>query len=108
MNILIKNANILTMKSENITKEDIFIRDGSIEKIGKFHESQFDLVDKTIDARGNLVMPGLINTHTHIAMSLFRNYADDLPFWPWLTEKIWPAEEKLTANDVYWGSLLSI
>jgi len=108
MKILIKNANILTMKEENIVQKDILIKDGNIEAIDNFCEETISDVDKIIDAKGNLVMPGIVNTHTHIAMSLFRNYADDLPFWPWLTEKIWPVEEKLVPNDVYWGSLLSI
>jgi len=53
-------------------------------------------------------MPGLINSHTHIGMSLLRNYADDLPLFDWLSKKIWPAEDKLNSNDIYWGSLLSM
>jgi len=64
--------------------------------------------DKTIDGRDTITLPGLINAHTHISMSLMRNYADDLPFWPWLTEKIWPIEANLTAEDCYWGAMLSI
>src|SRR5690606_27217108 len=53
-------------------------------------------------------MPGLINAHTHIGMSLLRNYADDLPLFDWLSKKIWPVEAKLNAKDIYWGSLLSM
>ncbi len=54
-------------------------------------------------------MPGLINGHTHIGMSLLRNYADDLPLHKWLTEAIWPVEAKLNDEDIYWGgSLLSM
>ena len=53
-------------------------------------------------------MPGLINSHTHIGMSLLRNFADDLPLHDWLTKKIWPTEANLTSRDVYWGSLLSM
>lgn len=53
-------------------------------------------------------MPGLINAHTHIAMSLMRHYADDLPFWEWLNDRIIPLEERLTPEDVHVGSLLSI
>ncbi|MBL7036074.1 MAG: amidohydrolase, partial [SAR324 cluster bacterium] len=55
-----------------------------------------------------IALPGLVNAHTHIPMSLFRNYADDLPFWPWLMEKIKPAEDHLSAEHVYWGAKLGV
>lgn len=64
--------------------------------------------DRVIDGSGLLVMPGLVNTHGHAAMSLFRGYADDLPLMEWLERKIWPVEEKLHSDDVYWGAMLSI
>ena len=54
-----------------------------------------------------LVMPGLVNSHTHAAMSLLRGLADDLPLASWLSEHIFPAERQLTAGMVYWGTLLS-
>src|SRR5690606_21044137 len=63
---------------------------------------------EVIDARDRLVMPGLINTHTHAAMVLFRGVADDLPLMTWLKEKIWPLEARLTAEHVYWGTRLAI
>lgn len=53
-------------------------------------------------------MPGLINCHNHAAMVLFRGYSDDLRLMEWLNQKIWPAEEKLTPDDIYFGTLLSI
>ncbi|WP_040397127.1 amidohydrolase [Anaerococcus senegalensis] len=52
-------------------------------------------------------MPGLINAHTHVGMSLFRNFSDDVELMDWLNNKIWPLEDKLTEKDVYWASLLS-
>ena len=61
-----------------------------------------------IDGRGMLAMPGLINTHTHVAMTLLRGYANDLPLWEWLNDKVWPVEARLTGDDVYWASLLGI
>ncbi|GAW91042.1 amidohydrolase [Calderihabitans maritimus] len=64
--------------------------------------------DKIIDARGKAVLPGFINCHTHAAMTLFRSYADDLPLMQWLGEKIWPLEENLQSEDVYWGTQLAI
>lgn len=62
---------------------------------------------KTLDVSGCVVMPGLVNSHTHAAMTLFRGLADDLPLMDWLHEHIFPAEAKLTEDWVYWGSLLA-
>ncbi|MDR3599206.1 MAG: amidohydrolase [Desulfosporosinus sp.] len=64
--------------------------------------------DRTLDLPNDLVMPGLINTHTHAAMTLLRSYADDLPLMPWLKEKVWPFEDKLTEEDIYWGTALAL
>ncbi|MCR4392030.1 MAG: amidohydrolase [Candidatus Acetothermia bacterium] len=64
--------------------------------------------DRVIDGEGRLLFPGLVNAHTHLAMTLFRGLADDLPLMRWLTEKIWPAERNLTGEDVYWFSLLGL
>lgn len=61
-----------------------------------------------IDGRGKLLMPGLINMHTHVAMTLMRSYADDIPLMPWLHERIWPFEAKLTRDDIYVGARLGI
>ena len=57
-----------------------------------------------VDATGQAVLPGLINCHTHAAMNLLRGYADDMPLMPWLHEKIFPAEDRMTAEDIYWGT----
>lgn len=64
--------------------------------------------DEVIDGTGCVVMPGLINAHTHLAMVLFRGFADDMPLKPWLEERIWPTEMKLTPEDVYWGTRLGV
>lgn len=61
----------------------------------------------TLSAAGCVVLPGLINAHTHAAMTLFRGLADDLPLMDWLQGHIFPAERKLTADWVYWGTLLA-
>jgi 5-methylthioadenosine/S-adenosylhomocysteine deaminase len=99
MSILIKNV-ILDGK-----KRDIFIEENKIEKIGE----NLDLkANEKIDGRGEkAVLPGLINCHTHSAMTLFRGYADDFPLKEWLTKKIWPLEQKITEDDVYWGTKLA-
>ena len=64
--------------------------------------------DKILNLDDHVVMPGLINTHTHAAMTLLRGYADDMPLMPWLEEKVWPFEARMTEEDIYWGSLLAL
>ena len=83
---------------------DIFIEGNRIKKIGKGINGE---ASQTIDATGKAVIPGLINGHTHAAMTLFRGFADDMKMMPWLEERIWPNEAKLTQEDVYWGSKLA-
>lgn len=64
-------------------------------------------VVETIDARSGIIMPGLVNAHSHTAMTLFRGLSDDLPLKQWLFEKIFPAESKYLAPEtVYWGAML--
>ena len=63
--------------------------------------------DDAIDAAGALLVPPLINGHTHAAMTLFRGHGDDLPLMRWLREEIWPIERRLEAEDVYWGTRLA-
>jgi Cytosine deaminase and related metal-dependent hydrolases len=104
--IIIKNAYVLTMDPErgDLKNETVVIEDGKITEIGKKTDESAETV---IDAKQSVVMPGLVNTHTHAAMTLFRGYADDLQLADWLEGHIWPAEAKLTAEDVYKGSLLA-
>ena len=63
--------------------------------------------DTVIDGRDRLVIPGLVNAHTHTYMSMMRNCADDLSFMDWLFGRVDPIEGKLTGEDAYWGSLLA-
>jgi 5-methylthioadenosine/S-adenosylhomocysteine deaminase len=63
--------------------------------------------DEIVAAGGMALVPGLVNGHTHAAMTLFRGYGDDLPLMEWLENRIWPAEARLTADDVYWGTRLA-
>jgi 5-methylthioadenosine/S-adenosylhomocysteine deaminase len=64
--------------------------------------------DDELDADGGLVVPGLVNAHTHVAMTLFRGAADDKPLDAWLREDIWPVEAELEREDVYWGAKLGV
>lgn len=61
---------------------------------------------RVLEAAGTALLPGLVNAHTHTAMTMMRGYADDMPLMPWLQEKIWPLERGLTDEDVYWGTRL--
>lgn len=108
MTFLIKNVDLLSMdgNKEIIYNTNVYIKEDKIKYIGDIRE---DIeVKRIIDGKNKLAMPGLINGHTHIGMSLLRNYADDLPLHKWLTEAIWPVEAKLNDEDIYWGSLLSM
>ena len=105
--ILIENCTVLPMDGRDIvedgliaTKENIIIYAGPKSKAPKIEAK------KTIDATGMVATPGLINCHTHLAMTLFRGVAEDQPLQRWLTEAIWPLEAKLKPQDIYHGSLL--
>jgi 5-methylthioadenosine/S-adenosylhomocysteine deaminase len=98
MSILIRNA----LLKDNIT--DILIKGNRIVKIAN---GIGDPVSTVIDGTGKLAMPGLMNSHTHAAMTLMRGYSDDLPVKEWLENKIWPLEANLTEEDVYWGAKLA-
>jgi 5-methylthioadenosine/S-adenosylhomocysteine deaminase len=63
---------------------------------------------KEIDGSGKLLMPGLINTHTHAAMTLMRNMADDLPLMKWLHERVWPFESRLSPEQIAAGARLGM
>jgi 5-methylthioadenosine/S-adenosylhomocysteine deaminase len=79
--------------------------DGAIAELGP--EVRPAEGDEVLDGSGRALVPGLVNGHTHAAMTLFRGYGDDLPLMEWLRDWIWPAEAKLTGEDVYWGTRLA-
>lgn len=105
MNTLIKNVELY--ENEQYVNRHITISDNIITAITPNLPSELDF-DVVIDGSNKFATPGLVNTHTHAAMTLFRSYADDMFLMDWLENKIWPAEANLTAEDVYWGTLLSI
>ncbi|MCJ7794208.1 MAG: amidohydrolase family protein, partial [Methanoregulaceae archaeon] len=88
---------------------DIFIDDqGIIGALGKNVRKDYRReAEFIIDGDGAVVLPGLVNTHTHAAMTLLRGYADDMVLHDWLSQKIWPLEAHLTGDDVYWGTKLA-
>ncbi|ACK42211.1 MULTISPECIES: amidohydrolase [Dictyoglomus] len=105
MRILIENVSVF-QEGDILNNKNILIENDIIKEISE--DKNFEKIDYVIEGKNKIALPGLVNTHTHLAMTLFRGFADDLPLKEWLEEKIWPQEAKLTAEDVYWGSLLGI
>jgi len=90
-----------------------FIEDGALAIknrkiifVGKFASATSIDADLKINVKGKVAMPGLVNCHTHVPMTLFRGIAEDQPLDTWLKETIWPLESKLRPEDVYVGALL--
>lgn len=101
---MIKFTNGLVLdKDFNIIKEDVFVDGDSIVAIGEYDKT----ADTVYDLNGNLLMPSFKNAHTHSAMTFGRSFADDLPLQPWLYDKIFPLEAKLTPQDIYDLSMLA-
>ncbi len=111
VDILISGGTILTLdeKETKVEKGTLAIKGSTIRAIGNSEEIEISYTgEKTIDARGCLVMPGLVNGHTHAAMTCFRGLADDLELMDWLNNYIFPAEAKNVSEELaYWGSLLA-
>ncbi|HED24724.1 MAG TPA: amidohydrolase, partial [Firmicutes bacterium] len=108
---LISNALIVPVNEQKplYFRGDLLVTGDRIEKIVERPDTiKPDGGTKIIEGDCLIVMPGLVNGHGHTAMTLFRGYADDMPLKEWLEEKIWPIEELLTAEDIYWGTLLGI
>ena len=94
---------------ENCTQLDgstahVVIEDTLIQSIGE----EKDRSDITIDGTDKLLLPGFVNTHTHLGMTLLRGFGDDLPLQEWLETKVWPVEKNLTGEGAYYGSLLGL
>jgi len=107
MSILIKNTTILTQNdSRRQIHGDVYIDDHVIVECSNKPLSLE--ADYKIDGTNKLVLPGLINTHTHIPMTLFRGYADDMLLGDWLAQRIWPLEAKLDKKAVEVGTELGL
>lgn len=90
---------------DKVEKFELVVKDNIIEFIGKKYQGN---ADKIIDLNGKLVMPGFINMHAHSPMSIMRGIKDDCELETWLYDYIFKVEEKMTDEDVYYGTLLSI
>ncbi|MEA3202443.1 MAG: 5-methylthioadenosine/S-adenosylhomocysteine deaminase [Thermoplasmata archaeon] len=91
----IRNATIVTQDDARRTAQgDLYCEDGRIVAVGT-PEARRE-ADRELDGTGQVVLPGLINLHTHLAMGLLRGVGDDMPLEAWLNERIWPAEARIT------------
>src|SRR5690606_7096733 len=111
--LLIHASWIIPVTDDQTVHQDacLAIADGRILGICPSAEAQtrFDTAARELDLRGHALIPGLVNTHGHAAMSLLRGIADDLPLMTWLEDHIWPAEGRWVSEEfVYQGTLLAI
>jgi 5-methylthioadenosine/S-adenosylhomocysteine deaminase len=97
--VITQNPRREVLKNSSVSIDD----NGTIRDLGITRGTSNDEV---IDCKGKVLIPGLINTHTHLSMTLFRGYADDLELQQWLEKKIWPLEKRLTGEMCYYGALL--
>jgi len=96
VSVLIKDA---TLDGQAV---HVYIEGNRIAEIGVRREA-----DVVIEGKGKVLLPGLVNLHTHASMALFRGFADDMRLQEWLETRIWPREAKLTPDDIYWGAKLA-
>ena len=100
------NAKILASPGEAIAEGEVRIDGDTIVGVGA--PDKTFAAERTVDCGGNLLMSGFCNAHAHAAMCLFRGAADDMPLESWLYDRIFPLEEHLTEEDIYWGTMLQI
>ncbi|MEM3079784.1 MAG: amidohydrolase, partial [Thermoproteota archaeon] len=106
MRLLIKSCRWIITQDENrsvLRNKSIIVEDGLIREIV---EKPYGSFDHVVDGEDKAAMPGLINTHTHLSMTLLRGYADDMKLKEWLETRIWPLERRLTGEICYAGALL--
>lgn len=108
MDLLIKNVTAVTMDDARpvVRNACIGISGGRIVSISE--QLPEELPARVIDGRGRLCMPGLVNTHTHVSMTLMRGFADDYDLHTWLFDHVFPTEAKLNEQAVYIGAKLGM
>jgi 5-methylthioadenosine/S-adenosylhomocysteine deaminase len=108
---LIRDVDVLRCNGggcEVLRRHDILIRGSRIVGVGPAAEAQPGFDGDLIEGRGMLAVPGLINTHAHVAMGIFRGLAEDVDLATWFNQYMWPLEANLTADDVFWGMQLGL
>ncbi len=112
MNIRFFNAKILVLNEDEkfeIVEGELWTKDKLIYYVGNGDDKPETLSwEREIDAKGNLLMPGFKDAHTHTAMTFLRSFADDLPLQSWLYDSVFPREGQLTEDDIYWLDILGI
>lgn len=110
MNIRIYHARIITMEKDRpVFEGEVHVKGNRIAYVGASLENDRETVwDREIDAKGNVIMPGFKNAHTHSGMTFLRSYADDMSLDDWLHKQVFPREKKLTPEDIYHLSKLAI
>ena len=102
MKLRLYNAKIMTMLDESVIDGELRTEGGVIKYVGASGENlPSESFDREIDLKGNLIIPGFKNAHTHSAMTFLRSFADDLPLNDWLYNQVFPHEAKLTEEAVY-------
>jgi len=107
--ILIRDIDVIRCEDDRceiLRDHDILIRGNRIEEVAPTGNA--DGADEEIDGAGLLALPGLINTHAHVPMGIFRGLAEDIDISTWFNDYIWPLESNLTADDVFWGMQLGL
>lgn len=108
MRILIRGVAVIPRPEVGvIPKADVVIEGRRFSAVVVGEEAQGPF-DRIIEGEGKLLIPGLVNAHTHLAMTLFRGLAQDRPLMDWLEKEVWPREKKLTGEIVHWFSLLGL
>lgn len=104
--MLFKNITVIDENYQAVPHQNILVEGNKIVSIGS--EMPQGEVGEVYDGTGKIAVPGLFNLHCHVPMTLLRGYGEGLPLQNWLFDKMFPFEDLLSAEDVYWGSLLGI
>lgn len=109
--LIIRGATVVTCAGRVLPDGEVAVAGGRIVHVGPAGSLPVEAGRRAgctvIDGCGKALLPGLVNAHCHAAMTLFRGYADDMLLMPWLEERIFPIEARLTGEDVYWGTMLA-
>ena len=110
--LLIQNCTVFTINADQqvvlLPEHDLIIRDNRIEAIQPTGAADATHFQQVIEAKALLAMPGLINTHAHVPMVIFRGLAEDVSIERWFNDYMWPLESNLLPQDVYWGMQLGL